>query len=585
MLFIIESRVEKRSKLYLIIAISALALYFLPYILQWDNSYITVHDNLDSDVVWYKTIAESGHLYSISNQVKLNNIMNGIPHNSLPSGYTFVSLLFLVFAPFTAFIINFFITHIVAFIGMYLLLSTFIFRKKEDSFISTGISLAFALLPFYGTHPGIAISGIPLLLWCFIHLKQKNGAWYHFVIIAIFAFYSSLIYTGIFILFFLYLYIVRHWIINKKILLQYLIGLSILTIGLFVSEIQVVSQVFDHSFEPHRLEFATKGISIIGALKESLIMFVKGQYHAPSSHIFIAFFSFIVLLFSIKKKSVTELKNQKNIFIIFAIIICISLFYGIWQFKGFIALQQKISLLKIIQWHRFYWLLPVFWYVLFALIIRSILEYSDKFRKLLNGIVILQILIVLATNKEVMANYYNIILPKLPEFSIPKPAFAQPTFAQYYDQKLFAEIRDSIGKPQQSYRVASLGINPEIAIYNGFYCLDSYQRNYSLAYKHEFKKIIHKEILKDSILYDYFQNWGSRCYIFSHELGTNYKFSKHSEIMIHDFDLNVDAFKKMGGEFLFSAVEIELKPNSGLTLFGEFERENSYWKIWVYEVK
>ena len=573
---------KKQSNIYLIIAIGILALYFLPYLLQWDNSYITIHDNLDSDVVWYKSIAESGHIYSLSNQAKLENIMNGIPRNSLPSGYTFVSFLFLVFAPFTAFIINFFITHIVAFIGMYLLLSTFVFPKKEDSFLYTGISLAFAILPFYGTHPGIAISGIPILLWCFIHLKQTTGAWYHFVIIAIFAFYSSLIYTGIFILFFLYLYILRYWIINKKILPQYVIGLGILTIGLFLSEIQVVSQIFDHSFEPHRLEFAAKGISFLSALKESSYIFIQGQYHAPSAHWIIALLSIIFLKISMGEHKIVGLRKQKFTTEIFIIIVCISLFYGLWQCSGFIALQQKISILKIVQWHRFYWLLPIFWYVLFALIIRSILEYSEKLRKLLYGVVILQILIVLATNKEDMANYYNIILPKLREFSIPKPALAQPTFAQYYDQKLFAEIRDSIKKPQQSYRVASLGINPEIAIFNGFYCLDSYQRNYSLAYKHTFKQIINTEILKDSVLYDYFQNWGSRCYVFSHELGMNYNFRRNSEIMIHDFDLNIDAFKKMGGEFLFSAVEIELKPDSGLTLFGEFERENSYWKIWVY---
>ena len=39
----------------------------IPYIILGESSYVPVHDNLDSNVVWFKIIAESGHFLS-SNQ-------------------------------------------------------------------------------------------------------------------------------------------------------------------------------------------------------------------------------------------------------------------------------------------------------------------------------------------------------------------------------------------------------------------------------------------------------------------------------------------------------------------------------------
>lgn len=559
---------------YTLVSILILVLYFLPYCIQWDNSYITIHDNLDSDVVWYSSITSSNDLFTISNSAVLPNIMNGIPRNSLPSGYTFVSLLFLLFSTYTAYFINFILIHCVAFIGMYLLLRDFIFNSTKQEFAINGISLAFALLPFYGTHPGIAISGIPLLAWCFMHFKQNSGKWYHFFLVVFFAFYSSLIYTGIFILFFLYMYVAYYWHTHVKIIRQYIIGLLLLTIGLLLSEIQVISQMLFSDFIPHRLEFSTTGLSVFGSLRESLSLLFKGQYHAPSVHGFIALLAIVFITFQLYGKKWKQ--TPRSILAILIIILCISLFYGFWNSRIFISIQHFLPILKIVQWHRFYWLLPVFWLVLFAVIIKHIIETSPKYRNIAFVCIIIQIIVTGISNKEVLYNYQKLVGLKTQS--------QKPSFKQYYDTALFTTIRDSIGMPQNAYRVISVGINPEVAIYNGFYCLDSYQRNYLLEYKHDFRKIIEPELQKDSVLQNYFDTWGSRCYIFSHELGLRYNFGKYDSIKnISDLQLNYKAAQEMGAQFLLSAVEIINNPN--LSEIGVFETKESYWKIWLYQIK
>ena len=106
----------------------------------------------------------------------------------------------------------------------------------------------------------------------------------------------------------------------------------------------------------------------------------------------------------------------------------------------------------------------------------------------------------------------------------------RPSFKQFYATAQFQEIEQYIGKPQSSYRVASIGIHPSIAQYNGFYTLDTYNNFYPLAYKHQFRKIIASELDKNPTLKKYFDTWGGRCYIFVSELGKKYEFKKDSKV-------------------------------------------------------
>lgn len=89
---------------------------------------------------------------------------------------------------------------------------------------------------------------------------------------------------------------------------------------------------------------------------------------------------------------------------------------------------------------------------------------------------------------------------------------------------------------------------------------------------------------KSPTLKKYFDQWGGRCYLFVAELGKNYEFKKNSKVKIHHLKLNTSVFKKMGGEYIFSAVPILNAKEDHLELKKTFNQKDSAWKIYLYQV-
>jgi hypothetical protein len=163
-----------------------------------------------------------------------------------------------------------------------------------------------------------------------------------------------------------------------------------------------------------------------------------------------------------------------------------------------------------------------------------------------------------------------------------------PNFQNYMAPKQFSDIKKYIGEPVDSYYVASLGISPSIAQYNGMYTLDGLLSIYDINYKHDFRRIFAGEIAKSKDLQQYYDGWGNRCYIFSSELGIkhqSFNCSKFDHRSISHFDFNKAAFVEMGGKYLISGVEIKNSEQTGLHLEKVFTDPISWWDIYLYSVK
>lgn len=156
---------------------------------------------------------------------------------------------------------------------------------------------------------------------------------------------------------------------------------------------------------------------------------------------------------------------------------------------------------------------------------------------------------------------------------------------QFYAKDEFQQIKDYIGRPQKDYRVASIGIHPSISQENGFYTLDGYVNSYPLSYKAKFREIIAPELAKSPTLREYYDGWGNRVYIFVAELGKNYLFDKHSTKHIKNLELNTQAFKDMGGEYIFSALPIDNAAANHLHLEKVFDDKQAAWKIYLYRAE
>ena len=113
------------------------------------------------------------------------------------------------------------------------------------------------------------------------------------------------------------------------------------------------------------------------------------------------------------------------------------------------------------------------------------------------------------------------------------------TFDNYYKFDDYLFIKNIV----KNQRGMSVGLDPMIAVMNDIKVIDGYHTLYPLSYKFKFRKIIEKELEKNTVLKNYYDSWGSRVYAF---------YNNQNNIM-----LNFQAAKKIGADYVISKFPIE----------------------------
>jgi hypothetical protein len=262
---------------------------------------------------------------------------------------------------------------------------------------------------------------------------------------------------------------------------------------------------------------------------------------------------------------------RQLLLLVLLIFVCagISCWWGFCASTQFTAMLNSPGMrsIKMLQFQRLNWMHAALWTVVFAVSLAIIFKSFTGSRFLVLALITAQLLIAIFALRA-------------------EHSEQQLTIAEFYSPSLFTEIRDFIGKPQADYRVASLGIYPSIALYNGFYSADGYWVNYPLTYKHRFRRAIADELAKDPDLADYFDNWGSRCYLFSAELGRTYLYTKDSgKRRIDRLSIDTVALADLDVQYILSAVEIGNADELNLKLQRSFEHGDSPWKIYLYSLQ
>ncbi|HET7658629.1 MAG TPA: DUF6044 family protein, partial [Bacillales bacterium] len=268
-----------KQQIWIILAIALILLYLSPLFILGQNSHVRIHDQLDSTVVWYKILADSGKLFA-SNQTTIPNLMNGLPRVSLGSQFKLLVWLFVLFPPFAAYTINAAVLRFVAFFGMYFLLKKHVLKDQNEPYILAGVSLCFALLPFW--LPGcLSIAGIPLASYLFLNIRNHKGRWLDWLLIALLPFASSFILTFLFFLWIIALIWLIDWIRTKQSNWPLFWAAAMMT-GIFLAKDYrlVQSVLLGQGFIPHRIEFNRGHSSLPHALQNFLGYFTGGQTHS-----------------------------------------------------------------------------------------------------------------------------------------------------------------------------------------------------------------------------------------------------------------------------------------------------------------
>lgn len=566
------------------ITIVVFCFYILPYIFLRDLAYIHVHDNLDSAFLSYHHLASSGYVFPFNTDVIFENIMNGLPIWCLPS-CLFVVLLFYIFGSLAGYIINDVIVHIVSFIGMYLLLKEYFIRGIRSQYIVIALSLCFALVPFKSEY-GISVSGQPLLLYAFLNILNKKQNIRDYIVIVFFPFYEYFSFAGIFIVCALSIISVADTIRKKKFNYHFLIWVIIFVILCCMAEYRLIyAGFFARDFVAHRVEMdltTFRGMDFVSNIYETLHLIIRTQYHTGSFRTYAVILAFTTAIVFVWRKM-----RPKGIlcWLPLAIVtIClISAFYRYW-ISSIGSGNYFIQLLKTFQVNRIYVLLPFLWFLLFGVSLREISKFK-KYNYIIYSLLILHLALVGIENEEYKINLLQLKC-KIFATKFEKRMEKWANFKGFFATNLFSEIKKYINSPSENYRVVSIGMHPSIAQYNGFYTLDSYQSIYPLEYKHKFRNIIAKELEKNRALKVYFDDWGSRCYVFAAELKDKcfLNCSKHNTYTIDNLEINTKALKELGGKYIISCVYINNFEKLNLTFEKYFEDESAYWKIYLYKV-
>lgn len=545
----------------------------LPYFVLGQGFYeIFGYDNLDSNVIWYKLLVESGKLFSDNSSIILQPI-SGLERLGFPSELSFGTLLYVIFNPPLAYVINIVLIQIIAFFGMQLLLKEK--YKSQNIVLIYTISLVFSQLNFW-PHAGISIAGLPLIY--FAYLKFSDKPIVSIFILLFYASYSDLVTVGVFLIAILSLDILYKISIKEK-YFRNLIFILLLFVSYLIVEYRLVLSVFDPVFISHRTEIAGSTFGIRETLSPFIKLIFREYGHNVKKPELIVLTTILFISFALFRKS----SIGKDIFQIIILIVFLSAITVFIQSSFLYSFTSKFELLRTIQLQRFYWLLPPLYYILFFLVLEKIYEFSS-------GRLIVVFLILFQFGYVVSANTN---LKQIVKTKVLNKEAGVITYGQFYSEKLYSEIKNYIGKDQALFRVASLGLQPAAALYNGFYTIDGYFPNYPIKYKKRFYKIIEKELEKNKIAHDFFIYGGHMCILLSDEeicrlnghgfiIPTFHKAEKNR--IIHHLDINTEVMRGMNCQYLFSAFQIENANNLSLKFEKYFEREDSPYGIFLYSL-
>ncbi|KMY59043.1 DUF6044 family protein [Geobacillus stearothermophilus] len=549
------------EKRLLFFSLLAIALYVSPYFVLGEDAHMRVHDNLDSNIAWYKVLTRSGELFGPVDGI-IPQIINGLPRNAFGTEFSGIVWLHALFPSIYAYGLSQAITRVFAFVGMYLLLKKHVLPAGRWGWIRIGVSLTFALTPFWPSGM-LSTLGMPLALWAFLNIRGGERSWVNWAVLTLLSLYSSFVLGFFFFLSALGIWWLIDVIRGKGWNWRFLAAIVYMTVLYSAVDYRLVHSLLFSDEPTSRDEYFHARLPLWRVIRLTFKNYVLGHTHVMTVHGFVILPVTLIALYFVWKRK--RWRQEMPFLVLHVLNFALSTWYAFWFYKGWLPLTERFDLLDKFNFARYHFLRPMVIYVLFAMALKIIWQEGRRWRAVSAAAIALQLLVLVLHNEEIV--YRN-----------------KPSFREFYAEKQFAAIREYIGRPVHTYRVASIGIHPAIAQYNGFYTLDTYNNFYPLEYKHRFRCIIAKELEKNKKLREYFDEWGGRCYLFVDELGKHYMFKKTSKRTIRHLELNTKAFYAMGGRYIFSALPIENVSDNALHLERVFRSDESAWTIYLYKV-
>jgi hypothetical protein len=573
---------KKNGRFLFVLGIAVIFGLALPSLVLGENAVFTYHDQLDGEMIAY--ILQARHL---GDGQFLPEFLGGSWKTALTPPAPGCVLLFLSGHYLVALHIMQIVGRLVGYVGMYLLV-----RELTDSSVAAlAAGGMYACLPFLPVY-GLSQFGLPMLMWCVFQLRKGRWIKVSFCYGFLYALNSSLVLVGFGVLLTGALWLgCQVWrnkqqMLQQRLLFPMMLWMELLLVYL-VTNLSLIGQMLGigGGGTSHKAEYVLAADSFLRGWLEA---FLYGGQHSADYHLSFLGLAVIDLL------SLYLLGESGRLGkIIWGTLVCnlaLAAVSAAWNSGVGVLIRSHMGALGAFQLDRLLWLCPCLWYLMLGCCVAAVLKLCgnrEKKHRLAGGVCFALMAASLGItgwqilkDSDVKANLQKLRNTDYPVMS----------YSDYYAIGVMEQVKDFLwertGLEQKDYRVVSLGIDPAAALYHGFYCLDGYSNNYSLEYKHSFRKVIAPALEESDYLRDYYDNWGNRCYLFGTECPGYYTIEKNGFYFQH-LELDTEALRELGGNYLFSAAYIANSDELGLTLLREepFETEESYYRIFLYEVE
>lgn len=569
------------SHWYLVIVCGFLLFAALVFIVCGENSIIAVHDNLDLFIPQFQMMKDTGTFWAHGVDVPF---LGGISRDTLPAEFSLYTMLYMILPAYPAYIAGYLLKIVIALVSC-ILLARDMYGKSYGKYKPLVYLLGFAygilnMFPAFG----IPFASIPLVIYLVRKIyREPSVKWY--VALFFYPLLSYFSYFGLFILAYMVVALIWLWIKDKKFPGRILAAVCVLAAGCIVCEYRLFGLMLLGDEPNIRSTMVAGSMSageILNTIKE---VFTEGMFHAESMHTYlvlpVCLIYFVYLNFTYIRQ-----KNIKGIFhdlynLLMLVLVFNSVVYGIYYWEGFRNLVETICPpLTGWQFNRTVFFSPFIWYAAFFLVLKRMYDCDRKIMKGVANLAAVAAILVIVLSGTRYNDLYHTCYSQA--YALAKgQKMDQLNYGEFYSADLFEEAKKDIGYEGQW--AAAYGFYPAILEYNGIATLDGYLGFYSQSYKEAFRKIIAPALDRVEESRIYFDEWGARAYLYS---GTDLSIVnayRTYQVTDRDIYIDIDAFRELGGEYIFSRIDLTNAQEAGLVLEGTYTHGESPYTLYVYK--
>ncbi|MBO4456801.1 MAG: hypothetical protein J5802_03710 [Butyrivibrio sp.] len=582
------------------------------YCVIGENSYIAIHDNMDLFIAQFAMLKNTGTFFSHGVSAPF---LGGVSRDVLPSEASLYTVLYMIFPPFTAYIVGYIFKIVIAVLSFVMLFADCTIMKeysgdgkfsdrvrfclKEEYAgelnLAIGTGFLYGVLNLFPAF-GISFSSIPLIVYLFRRTylaeksfgNKKTAMAKYLLLIFCYPFVSYFSYFGFFILGYVFIGVIAMWIKDKKPSAGLILGLLALGAGYVVFEYRLFGMMLFSDVVTIRdtmIQSYVSGSELPGLMGD---VFVNGMMHADDCHkyfvmpVCLLYLAFLNIGYICKKNFrgiFTDVYNLCAMVLVFNTVV-----YGLYFIKEVNDVVAAIvPQLKGFQFNRTIFFSPFIWCSMLLIIAYRL--YKVRALKGFASYVIIAAAVFVAIAVPTRYNDLYNTLYHTARYKIYGNENDDLNFREFYSKELFDAIKKDIDYKEGEW-CAAYGMHPAILEYDGIATLDGYLGFYPQSYKEEFRKVIAPALERKESSKIYFDEWGARCYLYS---GTDDSIVMATKSMYGVTDNNIyidsEELKKMGCKFIFSRIEIENIDDAGLALCNEYEGFESPYKIFVYSFR